>query len=151
LVTHQRTHTGIKPYLCSACDYAAVQSSMVTKHIKRRHPGSGAVVINATSVLEGSPSGNESAPPARTSDPSRKLVVVPGAHAAASEATSGPATTAPEAPEAPLPCPDMDITDPGLFVRGSLLRLLHATPEQQAMLLATEEYRHLRDLEGCDD
>jgi hypothetical protein len=42
----------------------------------------------------------------------------------------------------------MDITDPGLFVRGSLLRLLHATPEQQAMLLATEEYRHLREGRG---
>ncbi len=154
LVNHGRTHTGIKPYLCSACDYSAVKSSDVTKHMKHRHPGSGAVVINATRVLEGPsrPGIDESAPPARTSDPSRKLVVVPGAHdAAASEATSGPATTAPEAPEAPLPCPDMDITDPGLFVRGSLLRLLHATPEQQAMLLATEEYRHLRDLEGRDD
>ncbi len=155
LVNHQRTHTGIKPYLCSACDYASVQSSDVTRHIKRRHPGSGAVVINATRVLEGPPRPgiDESAPPTRTSDPSllteRERVAVPRAHAAASVATSGPATTAPAAHEAPLPCPDMDITDPGLFVRGSLLRLLHATPEQQAMLLATEEYRHLR--EGCDD
>jgi hypothetical protein len=42
----------------------------------------------------------------------------------------------------------MDIMDPGLFVRGSLLRLLHATPEQQALLLATEEYRHLREGRG---
>ena len=150
LVSHQRTHTGIKPYLCSACDYAAAKSSDVTRHIKARHPGSDAVVINATGVLEGPsrPGVDESAPPARTSDPSMKLVVVPRALTAASVSTSGPATTAPEALEAPLPCPDMDITDPGLFVRGSLLRLLHATPEQQAMLLATEEYRHLR--EGCD-
>jgi hypothetical protein len=149
LVSHQRTHTGIKPYLCSVCDYAAAQSSQVTRHIKRRHPGSGAVYINATRVLEGPAPADESAPPAHSSDPSltteRERVVVPGAHAAASEATSGPATTAPEAPEAPLPCPDMDVMDPGLFVRGSLLRLLHATPEQQAALLATEEYLHLRE------
>ena len=156
LVSHQRTHTGIKPYLCTVCDYAAVQSSDVTRHIKRWHPGSGAVYINATRVLEGPPRGydSESAPPARsgTRHPSlpteRERVVVPRVYTAASVATSGPEATA---PEAPLPCPDMDVMDPGLFVRGSLLRLLHATPEQQAMLLATEEYRHLRDLEGCND
>jgi hypothetical protein len=147
LVSHQRTHTGIKPYLCSACDYAAVQSSDVTKHIKRRHPGSGAVYISTSGVLEGPTWGNESAPPARTSDPSlsaeRELAVVPGHVALTPEST-------PEAvaSEAPLPCLDMDVTDPGLFVRGSLLRLLHATPEQQVVLLATEEYRHLRDLGG---
>lgn len=47
--------------------------------------------------------------------------------------------------EAP-PCPD--ITDPGVFVRGSLLRLLHATPEQQRLLLATEEYGHLQEPGG---
>jgi hypothetical protein len=133
-----------------------VKSSHVHRHIKARHPGSGAVVINATRVREGPAQAYKSAPPARsgTSDPSllteRERVVVPRVHTAASAATSGPEATAPEAPP---PCPDIDITDPGLFVRGSLLRLLHATPEQQVMLLATEEYRHLRlrDLEGRDD
>jgi hypothetical protein len=148
LVIHERTHTGIKPYLCSACDYAAVQSSKVTKHIKRLHPGSGAVVINVTGVLE-CPS-HKSALPAHTYDPTgpslaaeRELAVVPEHVAVTPEST--PEATA---PEELLPCPDMDITDPGLFVLGSLLRLLHATPEQQVALLATEEYRHLR--EGCD-
>jgi hypothetical protein len=53
LIIHEWTHAGIKPYLCSACDYAAVQSCSVTRHIKRRHPGSDAVYINATRVLEG--------------------------------------------------------------------------------------------------
>ncbi len=46
-----------KPYLCSACDYAAVQSYSVTvaRHIKARHPlaGSDAVYINAPRVPEG--------------------------------------------------------------------------------------------------
>jgi hypothetical protein len=149
LIIHQRTHTGIKPYLCSACDYAAVQSCKVTKHIKARHPGSDTVYINVTGVLE-CPS-HESAPPAHTCDPTgpslaaeRELAVAPEHVAVTPEST--PEATA---PEELLPCPDMDITDPGLFVRGSLLRLLHATPEQQAALLATEEYRHLR--EGCGD
>jgi hypothetical protein len=153
LVIHERTHTGIKPYLCSACDYAAVQSSKVTKHIKRLHPGSGAVVINVTRVLE-CPS-HESAPPAHwhTCDPTgpslaaeRELAVVPEQVTVTPEST--PEATAPEELLPSVPCPDMDITDPGLFVRGSLLRLLHATPEQQAALLATEEYRHLREGRG---
>ena len=150
LVVHlRRTHTGIKPYLCSACDYAAVTSTHVNRHIKRRHPSSGAMYINATGVLEGPARGNKSAPPAHTCDPSLPteggLAAVVLGDTVASAST--PATTA-LAPEAPLPCPDIDVMDPGQFVRGSLLRLLHATPEQQAALLATEEYRHLRG--GCD-
>ena len=147
MVSHQRrTHTGIKPYLCSACDYASAKSCHVTQHIKRCHPGSGAVYINATGVLEGP--GNETTAPARTSDSS---IPTEGELAAVvlGDAAVSASTTAATAPEAALPCPDIDVMDPGLFVRGSLLRLLHATPEQQAALLATEEYRHLR--EGRND
>jgi uncharacterized Zn-finger protein len=146
LVDHQRTHTGIKPYLCSVCDYASAKSCHVTAHIKRCHPGSGAVYINATGVLEGP--GNETTAPARTSDPS---IPTEGGLAAVvlGDAAVSASTTAATAPEAPLPFPDIDVMEPGLFVRGSLLRLLHATPEQQAALLATEEYRHLR--EGRND
>jgi hypothetical protein len=154
LVNHERTHTGERPYGCSACDYAAATSSDVTRHIKRWHPGSGAMYIKATGVLslevsnQGSPAVTA---PAHTCDPSltterelqvaAQVVHVEDAVVSASESTPAPQAEA----LLPVPCHDIDVMDPGLFVRGSLLRLLHATPEQQAMLLATEEYRHLRD------
>jgi hypothetical protein len=147
LTSHERTHTGIKPYLYSACDYAAAQSFDVTKHIKARHPGSDAMYINATGALGGP--GSKPASLRQATIPctasTAKDTTLPVLDAAVSRAgVSPPTATAPEAPP-PGQCPDIDITDPELFVRGSLLRLLHATPEQQAVLLATEEYRHLRE------
>jgi transcription elongation factor Elf1 len=145
LIIHEWTHAGIKPYLCSACDYAAVQSCSVTRHIKARHPGSGAMYINATGALGGPDNEHavvSTAPAAVTTAGDTTLPVLDAA--VSRVRVSLPAATAPQA-EAPPPIPDIDIMDPELFVRGSLLRLLHATPEQQAVLLATEEYRHVRE------
>jgi hypothetical protein len=162
LVKHQRTHTGIKPYLCSACDYAAATSSGVTRHIKRRHPGSGAVAINATGVLEGPDNEGaviRKAPAAATTaaavatatedkpstTPAARLSRRPAVKAAAPKTVgptevptvaAAPPHTADDAPGLPAPEP---------YVRGSLLRLLHSSPEQQALLLATDEYKH-RDM-----
>jgi hypothetical protein len=162
LVKHQRTHTGIKPYLCSACDYASARSCHVTKHIKRRHPGSGAVYINATGVLEGPDNEGaviRTAPTVATTAaaiatatedkpsaaPAARLSRRPAAKAAAPKTVgptevpavaAAPPHTADDAPGLPAPEP---------YVRGSLLRLLHSSPEQQALLLATDEYKH-RDM-----
>ena len=147
LLKHQQTHTGMTPYKCSACDYAAVTSTLVNRHIRHRHPGSGAKYINATGALGGP--GSEPASLRQAPVPCTASIAgdttLPVLDAAVSRArVSLPAATAPQA-DAPPPSPDIDIMDPELFVGGSLLRLLHATPEQQAVLLATEEYRHLRE------
>lgn len=132
LKRHQRRHSDFRPYACSACGLPSLHAFNLRVHISRRHPRDSTAV-----VLRVSKTSAATVPPAAPV-PAQVLAAKVSAPVLAANSIQGSHL------DLSADSPQFDVFDPTLFVYGSLLRLLHATPEQQAQLLATEEYSHLR-------